>query len=89
MDESTVTGPLYTSYSTKTGAMNKIAAINAARAEEWGGLADNYANPIQDVDGKWWLIMLPEYLSHFTNDEISAGIPFEDIDLGNSLLNVL
>lgn len=89
MEETIQTGPLYTSYSTKAGALNKIAAINAARAEEWGGLANNYANPIQDVEGKWWLIMLPEYLSHFTNDELNAGIPFEQIDIGNSLLNVL
>ena len=45
------------------------------------GFADNYSTPITDAEGKFWMILLPEHLDHFTQDEIDSAIDYEQIKL--------
>jgi hypothetical protein len=41
----------------------------------------NYANPIIDVNGKYWMVINNEVLQHFTQTELNKAINYNLIDL--------
>lgn len=43
--------------------------------------ATDYANPIIDINGDYWLIVNPEIVSLFTEEQLSMCVPYEDIIL--------
>lgn len=43
--------------------------------------ATDYANPIIDINGDYWLIVNPEVVSLFTEEQLSMCVPYEDIIL--------
>lgn len=43
--------------------------------------ATDYANAIIDINGDYWLIVNPEILSLFTEEQLAMCVPYEDIIL--------
>ena len=43
--------------------------------------ATDYANPIIDINGDYWLIVNPEIVSLFTEEQLAMCVPYEDIIL--------
>lgn len=43
--------------------------------------AIDYANAIIDINGDYWLIVNPEILSLFTEEQLAMCVPYEDIIL--------
>lgn len=43
--------------------------------------ATDYANPTIDINGDYWLIVNPEIVSLFTEEQLSMCVPYEDIIL--------
>ena len=43
--------------------------------------AIDYANQIIDINGDYWLIVNPEILSLFTEEQLAMCVPYEDIIL--------
>jgi hypothetical protein len=41
----------------------------------------NYANPIIDVNGKYWMVLNNEVLHHFKQTELDTAIDYEQIIL--------
>ena len=41
--------------------------------------ATDYANPIIDINGDYWLIVNPEIVSLFTEEQLAMCVPYEDI----------
>ncbi len=41
----------------------------------------NYANPIIDVNGKYWMVLNNEVLQHFTQAELDLAVDYESIVL--------
>ena len=46
--------------------------------------ATDYANPIIDINGDYWLIVNPEIVSLFTEEQLSMCVPYEDIIVPNN-----
>ena len=45
----------------------------------------NYANPIIDVNGKYWMVVNNEVLQHFTQAELDLAIDFDKIVLPQTI----
>ena len=43
--------------------------------------ATDYANAIIDINGDYWLIVNPEIVSLFTEEQLAMCVPYEDIIL--------
>ena len=43
--------------------------------------ATDYANPIIDINGDYWLIVNPDIVSLFTEEQLAMCVPYEDIIL--------
>ena len=41
----------------------------------------DYCNPIIDINGDYWLIVNPEIVSLFTEEQLAMCVPYEDIIL--------
>lgn len=71
---------LYVGYS-KEGFESKLLALNAALVPQWEGRASNYAEPLIDVDGVYYLVILWEYEHAFTDSEKARAVTREEIVL--------
>jgi len=75
----TNTGTYFVPFQKKEDVENKIQTINQKYATLWLGGGNNYADYIEDKDGIFYLIVLPEYVGEFTEDELAQVVEFANI----------
>lgn len=80
MEEEQIIYPYFVCFDTEELALAKINAINIELNPNWEGTGtDNYDNPREDVNGKWWVIVQPETEAIFTIEELSTQKHYEEI----------
>ncbi len=75
------TFPTFLNVGTKTAwtALNKKANTLLGFPDD--ELASNYSNSIVDINGDYWIIINPEIVSLFTEEQLKSSVQFEEIKL--------